>query len=223
MFDTSQTSFEFTAGQYVILKFDDLSDDARGKMRQFSISSAPFESQQHISITTTVEANDSPFKNRLNSLKQGDAVDVLGPFGRFVLPTTDENRQIIMIAGGIGITPLHSMIKHWSLSSSKATLRLLYSAKSRENFVFKDEFDKLAATKPNFSVHYILTEPKPSASSQHVGIIESQTIRNAVSNAGGALFYVAGPPAIVTELTKRLTQDFSVDLGAIKTERFTGY
>jgi ferredoxin-NADP reductase len=223
VFDSSNVSFKFNAGQYIIVKFDDLLDDARGKMRQFSISSSPSESEEHISITTTIEPNDSPFKMRLNSLRQGDEVDILGPFGRFVLPNLEERKEIVMIAGGIGITPFHSMIKHWSLNPYKTTVRLIYSAKNRESLVFKDEFDRLAAANPTFSVRYVLTEPKPSAPTEHVGFIDTQVIENFVPNIGEALFYIAGPPSIVSELLERLTRHFSVKLESIRAERFTGY
>jgi len=83
----TQEDFVFEVGQYLTIRLPGISDP-RGEVRQFSISLSPTETGE-ISITTTVEPEDSPFKNTLNSLKAGQLVEIRAPLGRFVVEPTE--------------------------------------------------------------------------------------------------------------------------------------
>lgn len=217
--------FEFKAGQYVIIRLNDLIGDKRGSTRPFSISSSPQEALHTISITTMIEPDDSPFKRRLDSLQEGDVVTLLGPSGRFVISSDlRDDREIVMVAGGIGITPFRSMIKAANADPRfNRKLRLLYSARSEENLIFKKEFDQLQRENQNFSVHYTLTRPRSPEEAGHIGRIDTQMIRGVVPDAGNAAYYVCGPSLMVSEIASKLTSDLSVASESIKTEKFIGY
>jgi ferredoxin-NADP reductase len=223
VFKTVGAGFSFVAGQYVTVRFSDLTSDPRGNQRQFSISSPATKSREYISVTTTVEPNDSPFKKRLNSLRQDDSVSVLGPFGNFVVhKAADNDKEVVLLAGGIGITPFRSIILTELASDTKMLLRLIYSAKNSESLVFKKEFDELSGKHPNFAAHYTITRPTGADVTQHVGRIDSEYIRS-VTNPANSIYYIAGPPTMVDELSEQLAVKLSVQRADIKTERFTGY
>jgi ferredoxin-NADP reductase len=228
-FDTEGVDFSYLAGQYVVIRLEDVRDDPRGNLRQFSISSSPTENGQ-ISITTTIEPEDSAFKNRLNSLELLELVTVQGPFGSFTLNQRPHATDtIVFIAGGIGITPCRSMIKYSSdMREEQTRIILLYSAKTEQNLIFKNELDRLRLTNPNLSVHYTITKaPGEKAFGGHAGRIDTEFIKDAVkeskSNFTSNAFYICGPPALVRDISSKLLLDIGVPRDKIKLESFTGY
>ncbi|PSO09075.1 hypothetical protein B9Q04_02300 [Candidatus Marsarchaeota G2 archaeon BE_D] len=222
VFDTSGLGFKFTAGEYVKVVLEGVVGDPRGNQREFSISSPATRSAEYMSITTTIEPSDSPYKNRLNSLKPGDQATVIGPLGRFTLEGLNDNAEVVMIAGGIGITPFRSIILTELASWSSRSITLMYSAKNPENLVFRHEFDELSAAHPNFKAHYTITRPTAAEVREHVGRIDAEYVRS-LTHPEKSVYYVAGPPTMVQELSEQLAQKLSVSRDQIRTEKFTGY
>ncbi len=102
-----ETGFKWIAGQYLIYNLAHKKEDKRGKMRFFTISASPF--QKYPSITTRInKKTGSSFKKALNQLKTGDEINAKGPDGDFFI--NDYKKKYIFIAGGIGITPFHSIL-----------------------------------------------------------------------------------------------------------------
>jgi len=222
IFDTLGLGFKFTAGKYVKVVLEGVVGDPRGNHREFSISSPATRSAEYMSITTTIEPSDSPYKNRLNSLKPGDQVTVIGPLGRFTLDGLNDNVEVVMIAGGIGITPFRSIIHAELASGSSRHITLIYSAKNSENLVFRHEFDELSAAHPDFKAYYTITRPTTPEVREHVGRIDAEYVRS-LTHPEKSVYYVAGPPTMVQELSEQLAQKLSVSRDRIRTEKFTGY
>ena len=222
IFDTLGLGFKFTAGKYVKVVLEGVVGDPRGNHREFSISSPATRSAEYMSITTTIEPSDSPYKNRLNSLKPGDQVTVIGPLGRFTLDGLNDNVEVVMIAGGIGITPFRSIIHAELASGSSRHITLIYSAKNSENLVFRHEFDELSAAHPDFKAYYTITRPTTPEVPEHVGRIDAEYVRS-LTHPEKSVYYVAGPPTMVQELSEQLAQKLSVSRDRIRTEKFTGY
>src|SRR5262245_43944258 len=106
-FDLERQSFPFKPGQYITLAQPaPLYRDDKGSVRQFSIASSPRDPFLLIATRMT----GSAAKRSLAELPLGTRVDVQGPIGSFVLPQ-DASRPVVLVAGGIGITPFRSMIK----------------------------------------------------------------------------------------------------------------
>ena len=129
-FDTSALGFKFTAGEYVKVVLDGVVGDPRGNQREFSIFSPAIRSAEYMNITTTIEPSDSPYKNKLNSLKPGDQATVIGPLGKFTLNGLNDDAEVVLIAGGIGITPFRSIILTELASGSSRRITLIYSART---------------------------------------------------------------------------------------------
>src|SRR5688572_18330909 len=99
--------FPFKAGQYVVIFLPHLvAPDVRGPHRTFSLSSAPSENE----ILFTMRGGESGFKKTFWQMKAGDTVDITSPVGHFVLPE-DQGKEVVFLVGGIGITPIWSMLK----------------------------------------------------------------------------------------------------------------
>lgn len=198
----------WTAGQFLIYFLPHEKEDVRGKQRFFTISSAPFEN--HVMLTTRIFAqNVSTFKQTLEKLKPGDLVDVKGPDGDFTL--TEPDKDYVFIAGGIGITPFRSILKQLGHEGKNFNVELLYANKTDE-FVFKEELEKIAGEHPSFKIKYII-------SPQHV---DEDYIKQNVQDYKNKTFYVSGPEAMVESLFEML-KGMGIAEENIKTDYFPGY
>lgn len=150
-FDLRNHDFTHQAGQY--LTIDLPVEDPRGKRRPFTISSSPTEKGF---VTITTRPGPSPFKQTLNSLSIGSKVVSKAPFGNFILPA-DNSKSVLMLAGGIGITPFRSMIKFACDTQLPLAMTLLYSNRTPEDIPFKTECDHLCDLNHHFKSIYTIT------------------------------------------------------------------
>src|SRR5579884_245909 len=125
---------QFTAGQYAEWSLPHPHADKRGAKRWFTISSSPNEPL--LSITTKLDAEKgSSFKKRLFQLQPGYEATLNGPFGDFVLPKLIQT-PLIFVAGGIGITPFHSMLQWLAETNETRPIKLLYAVRSEDEIIF---------------------------------------------------------------------------------------
>ncbi|HKC15036.1 MAG TPA: FAD-dependent oxidoreductase [Patescibacteria group bacterium] len=199
---------EWAAGQFMVYRLDHENPDIRGKQRFFTISSAPFE--KHIVITTHIQKDkSSTFKKSLDSLKIGDFIEAKGPDGDFILE--DPNKNYVFIAGGIGITPFHSIIADLAHKSLPINITLFYANKTEE-FPFKEEFEKIREQNTSFKVHYVVS-PKH---------IDENLIKENVADLQKKIFYVSGPEKMVEDLTEMI-KGIGIKEENIKQDFFPGY
>lgn len=131
---------KYIAGQFIEIYIPHKDKDSRGDKRWFTLSSAP--SQEYLSITTRFFPSPSSFKQALRNLQAGEQIFMSSPMGDFVLPK-DASIPLIFIAGGIGCTPFHSIIKETQTLGDKRDITLLYSVRHKEEVVFNETFSKL--------------------------------------------------------------------------------
>ena len=223
IFESTETQMYFLPGQHVIIRFPDLEGDQRGKMRHFSISTSPLEGK-YIGITTSIEPMDSPFKRKLDSLDRGEEVDVFGAIGKFIFePSLWKERIIVLVAGGIGITPFRSMIKYALSMNGNFRIRLLYSGKTSNSLIFRKELDGLATGDSRLKIFYTVTGEPEGSGNLHRGRVDQEFIRANVEELDNAMFYICGPPRMVDEETRVIVSDLGVDRNRIRTEQFLGY
>jgi ferredoxin-NADP reductase len=130
-------NFSFEAGQFIEIHLSHPHPDLRGSRRWFTISSAPHKAE--IQITTRIIPESSSFKKALLDLKPNNTVKISEPMGDFVLPK-DPNIPLLFVAGGIGITPFHSIISQLAHTAQPRNITLLYAAKFSDDFVFEEVF-----------------------------------------------------------------------------------
>src|SRR5437867_2442486 len=134
-FELEGQSFAFTPGQYLrITQGAPLYRDEKGNSRSFSIASSPDDPLLLIATRLT----GSAFKRSLSEISLGTRVDVQGPMGSFLLPR-DATRPLVLIAGGIGITPFRSMIKTVTEQKMPHRLTLIYSNRTPQDAPFLAE------------------------------------------------------------------------------------
>lgn len=206
------------AGQYLIVKLDVPADPRRGS-RSFTMANAPTEDR--VMITTRIRSS-SPFKQSLAALRPGDRIPAKGPFGKFVLHTDDA--PALFLAGGIGVTPFRSMIKHALDTGRDIPMTLIASDRVPEAIAFRAELDGWSRAHPALRVARTVTQPQMSKVpwSGRVGRIDVAWIRENLPDPGNPIAYVAGPPGFVTEL-RGLLHQVGVPDDRVRVEQFIGY
>ncbi|HEY9279802.1 MAG TPA: FAD-dependent oxidoreductase [Eoetvoesiella sp.] len=193
--------------------------DQEGDRHAFSIVSAPF--QNELCITTRMR--DSVYKRLLKSLSLKGAVKIDGPFGSLCLHNK-ATRAGVLIAGGIGITPFMSILKHAAHESLPQQLLLLYSNRRPEDAAFLPELQELERKNPRF--HLLATMTQMALSKQpwtgETGLLDEAVFKRAISGLPEPIVYLAGPPSMVQSLKAALGRA-GIDEDDIRTEEFYGY
>ncbi len=146
--------FEYKAGQYITIKAN---IDGKEERRAYSIFTSPNESTFGITVK---KVNMGLMSNYLcNEVKVGDVLSIMNPEGRFVFePDGDKRRDLIFFAGGSGITPIFSIIKHALEDEPLSKVYLFYVNKDESTTIFKDSIDQLERTYGGqFEVEHIYT------------------------------------------------------------------
>jgi len=212
--------FEFRAGQSIdVTLVNPVETDAEGNTRAFSIASAPSDPE----LIVATRFRDTAFKRTLATMPLSAEVKIEGPGGSFTLPKNSA-RKIVLLAGGIGITPFLSMVRHASLNKLPHELYLFYSNRRPEDAPFVTELEGLAQQNPNFHFVPTMTETEKSHRSWdgERGVITREMLTKHLPSLEEPVFYVAGPPAMVAAMRQMLLAA-QVDEDDIRTEEFSGY
>lgn len=212
--------FKFVAGQAVYLSLPGLeSTDASGQVRTFSIASDPDDSELEIVTRLT----DTSFKRHLAAADIGSAIQVEGPYGDLVLHN-DANRPAVFLAGGIGITPFRSMVVDAASRGLQHRLFLFYSSRKPEDAAYLTELRELEKENPQFKLIATFTEGEavPQGNAVEHGHITAEMLAKHVGNFAAPIFYVAGPPAMVSAMESVL-KSAGVNPKNVRAEKFAGY
>lgn len=210
--------FEFKAGQYCDMTLiDPHGTDNKDNVRTFSLAYAPYEND----LVTATRMSDSAFKNVLKDLPDGAEVTFDAPYGDFTLHET-ETTPAVFIIGGIGITPVRSMIAQATHNELSHKITLLYSNKTPEDAPFTSDLESFAKENPHFTFVPVMTDIDPDEWSGESGFIDADMLRRHVSDISAPIYYLCGPPDMVQDMRQML-----VETGAnednIRTEEFSGY
>lgn len=168
----------------------------------------------------TTRMRGSGFKETLRHAPIGYELSCAAPLGRFVLPE-GEPRRHVFVAGGIGVTPYRSILRHKVDTNGRLEAVMICHNRSQGEIVFRQELDAISGRLSTLSLVHVLTEPEPGWTGE-TGHPEEALIRKWVDGPDRFLFWLSGPPAFVgtyRELVKRI----GVKDEAIRTEGFVGY
>ena len=181
--------FHFLPGQFVIVDYA----DAKGEFkRSYSIASDPeHKNFLELCISLTKDGRGSKI---LSKIKIGDRLKISGPFGVFHLEISN-NQDIILIAGGTGISPLRSMLKHLLDIGFLGKITLFYSFKAESDYLFRNELEELAKKNPNFTL--IPTSTSPSKEWRGETAYVQDIFKKYVKNAEKKEVYCCGPVIMV--------------------------
>lgn len=210
-------TISFKPGQYLkLVLLNPPYSDSKGNSRIFSISSSPV---QNNILEITTRLSGSAFKKSLNEMPLGTPVEITNINGVFILPQ-NSHAPIVMIAGGIGITPFRSMLKFYSENHLDLKIFLLYSNRDRESAAFIDELRQIE--KDNTGFKLILTMTDDPVWSGENRRIDSRFIKDYIKEWRSSLYFVVGSPAMVKAVYEELLT-LGVKPENIKYEEFIGY
>jgi ferredoxin-NADP reductase len=212
--------FEFKAGQfadYTILNPSET--DEEGNIRGFSFASAPFE--PHLVAATRMR--DTAFKRVLRDLAVGTELELDGPYGGFTLHNKAA-RPAVFLTGGIGITPVRSILLQAAHDRTAHQLVLFYSNKRPEDAAFLDELTVFGETNPNLTFVPTMTQPGTSSRDWggETGHVDQAMLSKYVDDLSAPIYYLCGPAGMVAGMRTMLS-GAGVDDDDIRTEEFTGY
>jgi len=192
--------FDYVPGQFQFIKF------LRGRglpeeEHHWTISSSP---SQKTFLSSTIKALGD-FTSTIGETKPGDRAVVHAPFGRFSYLLHPEEKELVFIAGGIGITPLMSMLRYMRDKKEAIPVTLLYGNPDRKSIVFYEELGKIElGGYPLLNVVHVLQEPEKDWRGE-TGFIDRQKLQKYCGgNISAKGFYVVGPPALITKSIQNL-------------------
>jgi ferredoxin-NADP reductase len=205
-------TFDYKAGQWMFVTIKHQGEELR---KHFTISSSPTEDY----LEFTKKFTGSTFSNALNLLKTGDWTRINGPFGRFVFE--GEYKKIVMLSGGIGITPLRSICRYCTDKGLDTKVTLLYGARTERDLIFKKELIRMREQNKNLKVVFTVEEPFERWNS-YTGYINREIILKEIPDYEDRIFFTCGPQAMVKAM-ENLLNDLQVSKEQVKKEIFTGY
>jgi ferredoxin-NADP reductase len=203
-------------GQHVDVRLT--AEDGYQAERSYSIASPPEEGSR---VTLTVERLDdgevSPYLTE--ELRVGDKLELRGPIGGYFVWEASMGGPLLLIAGGSGIVPLMAMIRHRAAVGSSVPTRLLYSSRSYEDVIYRDELERLRGT-TMLEVAQALTRAHPAGWTGYARRIDTEMLREvAWPPEQHPLIFICGPTPFVETAAASLVT-LGHEPGRIKTERF---
>ena len=187
---------QYTAGQFVELTVKHNHPDDRGDRRWFTLSSSP--THKLIGITTKfADTKSSSFKRALRKLKPGAELIMSDPIGDFVLPKLIQI-PLVFVAGGIGITPFHSMLQYIAETKEVRPIKMLVGVHSESDIIFQQTFDAAGQ-----HVTIVVSEPTPAWGGER-GQLNAELILGLEKPTDDSLVYISGPEVMVEVLIKDL-------------------
>ena len=167
----------------------------------YSITSSPAE-QTTFSLAVRRDDSDHPVTNWLHEdARVGDEVEVA--LGGDFYYEPDEADSVVLIAGGIGLTPLMGIVRSAHELASRTHLTLVYSASTPDELLFRDELESIAAANLRIRPIFTVTQHAPDNWDGHRGRIDAGLLRSESVDLG-ALFFVCGPPAMIRAMIAML-------------------
>ncbi|WP_417617661.1 ferredoxin--NADP reductase [Oceanisphaera sp.] len=212
--------FSFKAGQCARLVLNDPPEtDGEGNGRYLSLASAPDEPE----LMMATRIRSSAFKRVLSSLEPGATLTLKGPYGDFTLPDKAE-RSVVFLTGGIGITPVRSMLLQAIAEHQQRAMTLFYANRRPEDAAFLDELTQACASSSNCTLVATMTQAQQSSVpwQGEQGYVDQAMLARHLDDLKASLYYLDGPPELVAAMKQMLSQAGVAD-DQVRTEEFAGY
>jgi ferredoxin-NADP reductase len=202
------------AGQHVDVRLT--AEDGYQAERSYSIASGPEDNHLVLTVERLDDGEVSPYL--VDVLMAGDRLELRGPIGGYFVWEESLGGPLLLIAGGSGIVPLRAMLRHWAAITSSVPVRLLYSSRSLDDLIYRDEL--LDGVYGGVDIRVALTREWPDDWRGHRGRIDRTLLRElAWAPSERPLAYICGPTAFVEAAAEWLVEN-GHDPGRIRTERF---
>ena len=203
------------AGQHVDLRLT--AEDGYQAQRSYSIASAPEDGHLALTIERIDDGEVSPYL--ADEVRAGDELELRGPIGGYFVWSVDDGGPLLLLAGGSGLVPLMSMLRHRAARASTVDTRLLVSARALPDLLYRDELARLAPS-DGLAVHETLTREQPDGWAGFAGRVDAEML-GAVGPgpAQRPRTFVCGPTAFVEHVANLLVE-MGHDPASIRAERF---
>src|SRR5262249_45620625 len=193
-------------------------EDGYQAQRSYSIASAPEDELLALTVERVDNGEVSPYL--IDDLRAGDQFELRGPIGGYFVWTVATRGPLWLIAGGSGIAPLMAMLRHRARRKDRAPALLLYSSRSLEDAIYREELDMMARGDPALRVVLSLTRKQPEEWVGHHGRIDKALLTAAgFPSEQNPKTYVCGPTPFVEDISRFLVE-LGYDHRTVKTERF---
>lgn len=205
------------AGQHYDIRLT--AEDGYQTQRSYSIASAP-EREGEIDITVE-RIDDGEVSSYLHDVVvPGDRVEVRGPIGGYFVWEVSMIDPLLLIAGGSGVVPLMSMLRHRAAAQANNPTALLYSSRRFEDIIYYDELEQLSKANGGPRVFHTLTRSQPADWKGYTRRIDEGMLRDVAGPLGRfAQVFICGPTLMVESAANALVK-LGIDANRIRTERF---
>ena len=204
------------AGQHIDVRLT--AEDGYQAQRSYSIASAP--QGERIALTVEGLPDGEVSSYLVGELRTGDKLELRGPVGGYFVWEANAGGPLLLIAGGSGIVPLMSMLRHRDATGADVGAKLLYSSRSWEDVIYRDELERLASVTDGPEVVHTLTRSQPqgwTGYSRRVDVPMLTEIAWPASSVPAA--FVCGPTPFVESVAAALVV-LGYPATSVKTERF---
>jgi ferredoxin-NADP reductase len=196
------------AGQHVDVRLT--AEDGYQAQRSYSIASAPEDDRLEITVERLDDGEVSPYLT--DELVVGDKLELRGPIGGYFVWSPDHGGPLLLVGGGSGVVPLRSMLRHRAAQGSTVPARLLYSARSPDDVIYRDELE-------SHDVVYTFTRVQPPGWTGYARRVDEDILREVTFAGAEGIAYVCGPTRFVEAVADGLLT-VGYDPERIRTERF---
>jgi len=213
---SSAEKISFLPGQFLKIILDENHPENKELNKFLSFSCSP--GNNYVEVTKRLSA--SLFSQSLSTLKLNDQVLIQAPFGNCVFK--EGFKKIAFLIGGIGITPVISIIEYIVNKRLNTDMLLFYSNRAEEEIAFRQELDIWAQSNSNLKLYYTLTDYQPKDNSCSFGRINKELLLGKIKDPQERVFFTFGPPKMVEAMN-----ELCLEIGCLKenlrTESFMGY
>jgi ferredoxin-NADP reductase len=203
------------AGQHVDVRLT--AEDGYQAQRSYSIASPPEEARVVLTVERLDDGEVSPYL--VDEVRVGDRFELRGPIGGYFVWEAVLGGPLLLVAGGSGVVPLMAMIRHRRAVGNGTSTRLLYSSRTLEDVIYREELDRLAGAGDGLDVVHTLTRDRPPGWTGYGRRIDAEMLREVAWKDESAQAFVCGPTRLVESVAGELV-DLGYDPGRVKTERF---
>jgi ferredoxin-NADP reductase len=185
--------------------------------RSYSISSSPTQ-REYVEITVKREPRGAVSRHIDDLLKVGDQIETGGPVGKFTF-TGAEADSIVLIAGGVGITPIMSVARYLTEQSWPGDIFFIYTCRTPADFIFANEVAALKRRNPKLRVAVTISKAEGTDWKGPRGRISKESLTQAVPDLASRRIHLCGPPSMMDSIKSMLTE-LGVPPDHLKTETF---
>jgi ferredoxin-NADP reductase len=204
---------DFKTGQFITLYWP----DTPSYKRAYSLSSCALDRGYY---EVTVKRDGKMGTRIVDWAKAGDKMFVIPPTGRF-LPVYEPNKHLICIAGGSGVTPFRAFVREATRRKLDTRITVLYSVRTTNDIIFKDEFHKLELENQKFNFFVTCTRLHPEDQwTGRRGRISPEWVRENIFDLANTVFYACGPNELVEFAEHLILAEMKVSKEQLKTEKW---